>query len=770
LDKTNVQLVFGALLHDMGKVVYRGSSERKTHSCLGADFIVSEVAGNDDGFAGEDGQRIIEQIRFHHAKEMKATTKLDDGSLAWITYFADNISAGMDRKNEGDEAQTAKFDRTAKMRKIYNILNNHHDDNVIEHEDYNSIRERIKQGMAGIEVSARGVNSLLNLLEACADKVPSSTDINQLIDVSLFDHAKTTAAIAACIYAYLDEQGVSDYKDALFVEKNANEYYRKQMFLLFSCDMSGIQSFIYNISGEDALKQLRARSFYLEIMQEHIADELLERLGLSRCNLLYTGGGHVDLLLPNTKVVKSELDKFTVQLKDWFISNFKTDLYLACTSVECSSDDLANKGEDKGRYRNLYHRLSEKLSAIKATRYTAADIRAMNFVDTTGIDHSRECSECHRSDVAISDGRCDLCASLGELSASLASKDKDVFIVRELPFDDHGAANTFLRLPFGRLLYIYSAERYLAEQPAVLRIYTKNRWDTGINLATHIWMGDYTAHPEEKKRFSVYAKQGVSLKEGLGIERLGVLRVDVDNLGTVISSGLPDTKISISRSSTLSRSLSYFFKYHINEVLEKKEYRAQIIYSGGDDLFIIGNWLDIIYAAADIRGALDEYTGNGSLTISAGIGMFVEKYPIARMAAATGELEDAAKNYKEDPAQSLPSKNAVALWSEEVVFSWDDFINNILGEKLKFIWQAFNDNEKGRSFIYKLIELLRDREDAVSIPRLAYLLARSFEDKKDGTATSHTLFDWANEDRERKLLIAALEMYVYSIREREERR
>jgi CRISPR-associated protein Csm1 len=287
-------------------------------------------------------------------------------------------------------------------------------------------------------------------------------------------------------------------------------------------------------------------------------------------------------------------------------------------------------------------------------------------------------------------------------------------------------------------------------------------------------MGDYMADTK-RQGIENYAKGGTVLDKlpvhddsrgGCGIERLGVLRADVDNLGTVISSGLPDTKISISRTSTLSRSLSYFFKYHINEVLEKKGYSAQIIYSGGDDLFIIGNWLDIIYAAADIRRALDEHTGNGSLTISAGIGMFAEKYPIARMAAKTGELEDAAKNYKEDPTQLMPSKNAVALWSEEMVFSWDDFIDNILGEKLEFIRQAFDDNEKGRAFIYRLIRLLRDSGDAINIPRLAYLLARSFEGKKDGIVTSHKFFDWANDDRERKLLIAALEIYVYSIRER----
>lgn len=61
--------------------------------------------------------------------------------------------------------------------------------------------------------------------------------------------------------------------------------------MLFSADISGIQNFIYNIGGKGVLKGLRARSFYLEILMESAIDEFLERLELTRCNVIYTGGG-----------------------------------------------------------------------------------------------------------------------------------------------------------------------------------------------------------------------------------------------------------------------------------------------------------------------------------------------------------------------------------------------------------------------------------------------------------------------------------------------
>ena len=102
-------------------------------------------------------------------------------------------------------------------------------------------------------------------------------------------------------------------------------------------------------------------------------------------------------------------------------------------------------------------------------------------------------------------------------------------------------------------------------------------------------MGDYTAETNGRGVAS-YAEYATTLEKGRGIKRLGVLRADVDDLGAAFASGIPAEKVSISRTATLSRALSYFFKHKINEILDSGKYRLQIIYSGGDDLFIVGNW------------------------------------------------------------------------------------------------------------------------------------------------------------------------------------
>lgn len=761
-------LYFGALLHDIGKIVYRGSSAAGTHSKLGADFV-SEVFSRNDGVDDRTSHRVVEQVRYHHAREMRGASDLSNDSLAYLTYFADNISAGMDRKVEGDESEGAVFDRDAKLRKIFNILKGHHDDNVIEHGDYNALRHRIEENLLAIDISYSCLNSLLNLLEATTSAVPSSTNMNELVDVSLFDHSRTTAGIAACIYDYCLEREIHDYRKSFFDREQAALHWQEPMFLLYSCDLSGVQDFIYGISGSKALKQLRARSFYLELLMEHVIDELLSRLGLCRANLLYSGGGHAYLLLPNTASTLSCLREFVEEVGLWFIDRHTTDLYLAHAWAACSAADLANDGDDKQRYPDLYRKLSEQLSAVKASRYSVESIRKLNFGSEDRHIGDRECTECRRSDVHINDERqCSLCASLSEISKMLV--ECDVFAIAPSNESESIIGRPHLELPLGCVAVAMNREEYLSKQPRVRRIYTKNSWDMGIGLATHIWMGDYTSDADDDQRFDTYSKLGSTLEPGKGIRRLGVLRADVDDLGATFAYGIPSDKVSISRSATLSRALSYFFKHKINEILADKSYRLQVIYSGGDDLCIVGNWSDVLFAALDIRRELGAFTGNGSITLSAGVGMFDSSYPIARMASETGLLEDAAKGYHFNNAPDA-TKNAIALWDDRAVFDWREFEKVV--ERKNELEFLFARNEKGKAFIYKIISLLRSYDEVASAPRLAYLLARSFEgdDKSDNdracTDAARKLYGWASDVGERKMLTSALEWYVYESRERD---
>ena len=99
------------------------------------------------------------------------------------------------------------------------------------------------------------------------------------------------------------------------------------------------------------------------------------------------------------------------------------------------------------------------------------------------------------------------------------------------------------------------------------------------------------------------------------------------------------------------------------------------------------------------------------------------------------------------------------------MFSWDD-LANVVEPRMREIAGIFKENDKGKAFIYKIVSLLRHYDDVISAPRLAYLLARSFEGCEKRDELCQQFYAWASDSRERRCLVAALEWYVYSIRER----
>lgn len=267
--------------------------------------------------------------------------------------------------------------------------------------EYNEMLKKFKDGIREVAFTTDYINSLLELMEATLSYVPSCTNANEIPDISLYDHSKTTAAIASCIYEYLNALGKNDYRNILY--ENGKDFYKEKAFLMFSFDISGIQKFIYTISSKNALKMLRARSFYLEVLSEHLIDRLLINCGLSRANLIYSGGGHCYILLPNTEKVKKEIDNFLKTVNRWLIEKFGNSLYVAVGKTECSANDLMNTCADDNSkkaeatndyppYKDIFVRVGREQSRSKLNRYDAYDIRRMNNLPAGEI--GRECRVC----------------------------------------------------------------------------------------------------------------------------------------------------------------------------------------------------------------------------------------------------------------------------------------------------------------------------------------------------------------------------------------
>lgn len=606
------------------------------------------------------------------------------------------------------------------------------------------------------------LNRLLDIFEQYTAYLPYAEDI------SIYDNSKLCCAIASCLYECISEKVLE--QETLSSPETLRS---RKIFLLYSFDTSGIQSFIYTITSKNALKGLRARSFYLEMMMETVLDELLSRLELSHANVIYSGGGHAYLLLPDTENVRKILQDFMTELHEWLLKTFRTSLHLASGMHSCSVEHLANIPENS--YREIFRDISMQISEQKMQRYSLAELIRLNQYQQ---NHERECEVCRRSDFLTKEDKCTVCAGLEELGTQMISA--DYFLVTK--------ENSGVILPFGYYLRAENSSKLhgKSKESDFHRIYVKNRVESSDIPASKLWIGDYAS----AKEFEILSEKST------GISRLGVLRADVDNLGQAFVAGFPPNLMTLSRTSAFSRNLSQFFKLHINHILqhgnfslnqfslkpkEKSERRnAAIVYAGGDDVFIVGAWDEIISLAIDLHKELEQFS-QGTLSISAGIGMFKSKYPISAMARETGELEDCSKQY--------PGKNAVTLFDENNCYSWEVLSEDIIGKKMALLKKYLkNNSEHGNALLYQIMTLIREinGEDRLNIARFAYLLARLRPEEEKSRDIqkqkvyqkklmiyqefADNLYQWIQEPdgEECRKLLTAIQLYVYLTRDEKE--
>jgi len=132
------------------------------------------------------------------------------------------------------------------------------------------------------------------------------------------------------------------------------------------------------------------------------------------------------------------------------------------------------------------------------------------------------------------------------------------------------------------------------------------------------------------------------LVEGEGYKKLAYLKIDVNKLGFKFSQ--VDSFFEFSR---LSRFIDLFFSMYLKFIFEKYKNYIYVVYSGGDDLFLVGRWDKIIELAIEINKEFKEWTIN-DLSISASINLFDYNYPVKFAAEITSKNLDIAKEEGEE--------------------------------------------------------------------------------------------------------------------------
>ena len=840
MDEKLICLQLGALLHDIGKIVRRADLDSKDHSEAGSKYL------KDNNLLDDKYKEVYDMIDYHHAKYLSSANLRED-SLAYIVYEADNIASGIDRvKYENEKIRGNEMDS---LNSIFNVIrieknnlkktfklfdfdkngfNMPTSSNIkLNNSDYKKIIDYIKDNLNSFKENINP-EKLAIVLEACCSYFPSSSYVDTP-DISYYDHVKLTAAISACFYLYDKENNIQNFKEEYFSDIDRN----KKKFLLVSGEFSGIQNFIYTISSKMAMKSLRGRSFYLELFAEHIIDEILSTLELSRINLLYSGGSHFYLLLPNTEKTKEILDIYKEKINNFILERMGTTIYFEMVYTETSAEELGNgltkEIKTENKVGELFRKTSSKVSKAKLSRYSLEQLKEL-FNENSSLNkiysYTKECTICKKAEdekILENNARdfgdeagielCDSCKGYINLGRDISKlyHTNDEFII-EKKSENIEEGVVFPKYLEGYVSILINNKSYiLKNMDKIHRYYAINSNYTGDKLCRNIWVGNYNITENGKGNLIEFKEL---VKKSKGIERLAVFRADVDNLGTLFQSGFenkdskePYKNVTLSKSVVLSRYLSDFFKRKINLILEKKDAAKDnnelfkkycdiicknnssprdivIVYSGGDDVFAIGTWNDIIEFSIDLRTAFKEFSNN-KITLSAGIGFFSENYPIHQMAEKTGNLESLAKANKDFSGKII--KNSVALFGEideklNHIYTWDIFIDKVLGEKYKFIKSIIILDEEnkskepdkifiGKSKWYKIMDLIVNRltkdENRLDIARFAYILGRinfTNDNKDNFNEFKRNLLVWLKNKEDAKQLLTAINILIYQER------
>jgi CRISPR-associated protein Csm1 len=170
-----------------------------------------------------------------------------------------------------------------------------------------------------------------------------------------------------------------------------------------------------------------------------------------------------------------------------------------------------------------------------------------------------------------------------------------------------------------------------------------------------------------------------------GVPRLGMLRMDVDNLGAIFYRGLkhyrhmkgePKRFYSLARITTLSSQLAAFFCDILPRDIERNtdwNKRVTVVYAGGDDLFLLGAWDALPEIALFIQERFKDYCcRNPAFSLSGGMVVTHGRFPIYKSAEMAGTAEQVAKAHQTKfDDRTIQEKNAFTLF--DTPMHWREF-------------------------------------------------------------------------------------------------
>ncbi len=679
IDKNQFHtIVLAALLHDIGKFWQRAGEklspedERIMPNCCPFSTTKNKYTHQHVLYSG----RFIREIfKCSLAENIVLYHHLPDGApqnykkLVKIITLSDWLSSG-ERRDAEEEKQPGKMPLISIFSRLSlngRIVPSHYvpllpinldltpvfpKDNIgeaLKEDSYSNFWKDFRKEaelLKNLPLSNSLICQLLYLLQKFTLTIPSAV-YKDRPDISLYHHLKSTAAIASCLWSANISESELDMTLNAIVNSDYSHLQNTPCILLAG-DISGIQDFIYSVTSEEALKGIKGRSFYLQLLCEAIATGILRNLELTDCNIIYIGGGNFNILLPNTEKVHKEVQRLTEIFSNNIFKAHRGKLALNITYEPVKYLDFLDK-----RFGEIWSKVKMQLAVEKRRKFS------MFFKSRDHINiilgpyeeggEKPVCEICNEElEAPTGEKKCPLCKSFADLAYEIP-RAKYISVSYQKPKKFEKRASSW-----NEVLEANGCKISLVSDIAQTEnFYLINNTDF-LNEKRRFLGFQFFA--QNAPRYGEQVKTLEELAEGTkGVKKWGVIRADVDNLGRIFAEGLGEKDRTISRVSMLSEMISLFFNAHLEKIARSNQFKDKIylIYSGGDDLFAIGAWSSLPEFAHRLYDDFRKYTAQ-NLTLSASIFIApTTKFPIYQAAANAGELLDSAKKNEKNKLSLL---------------------------------------------------------------------------------------------------------------------
>lgn len=451
--------------------------------------------------------------------------------------------------------------------------------------------------------------------------------------------------------------------------------------LVVQGSLSGIQRFIYDVKSDGALKSLRGRSYYMILLLDAVVERILAEFGLAHTAVLYNSGGSFCLFVPAEEHTEERFEALADAIRRSVFECHGEQLVIV-NAVRVGCDEARNNiGEVMGRLQRQKN--NDKYAPLRGFD---TEFRKKLFAPTKPKAASSE--------------------QYKEIGGQLPNT--ECVAVRMSP----RAGRSDGINPGGLGVYYYllgkSEVASWADAETTLIIPDmEQRVRAGVKSMRCEYMAGRGAKVQSFEEL---------IDKDYELKRLGVLRMDVDSLGATFRRL---SAKSLTEYASMSRRLDLFFKKRLNEIWTKRySDTTVIIYSGGDDVFIAGEWSKTLELAEVIHGEFTATFADAGIGLSGGIALVTTKYPILRAAELSAREEEAAKMFEHRGAK----KNALSIFGVPMRWDVEEAAVRQLSNKMAEMVLAGKLDKAFISRLLRYADNARFEGGKITTPRIIWLI------------------------------------------------